>query len=58
MRGRISALGCNVSKPFTSETTYTLSCIDLSGTPQSKTATVRILPTFQELNTHQRPAVA
>ena len=36
-------------KPITGETRYTLTCIDLSGTTQTKTATVRILPTFQEI---------
>jgi hypothetical protein len=28
---------------------YTLSCIDGSGATHTKTATVRIIPTFQEL---------
>jgi hypothetical protein len=38
----------NTSKPITGETTYTLSCITLDGTPLTKQATVRIIPTFQE----------
>jgi hypothetical protein len=38
----------NLSKPITGETRYTLSCIDLSGTTQTKTATVRIIPVWQE----------
>ena len=47
--GLLSALGGNISKPITGETTYTLSCIDLEGDTQTKQATVRIIPTFQEL---------
>jgi len=34
---------------ITGETTYTLSCIALDSTTLTKSATVRILPTFQEL---------
>jgi len=43
-----SPLGGNISKPITSETTYTLTCIDLNGNSLTKKATVRIIPTFQE----------
>ncbi len=43
-----SILGGNVSKPITGETTYTLSCLDLEGATRTKTATVRIIPVFQE----------
>ena len=42
---RVSALGGNISKPIT----YTLSCIALDGSTLTKTATVKIIPTFQEL---------
>jgi hypothetical protein len=35
------------SKPTTTTTTYTLKCLHLQGA--TKTATVTILPTFQEL---------
>jgi hypothetical protein len=41
-------VGGNISKPITGETTYTLSCVDAAGTTLTKTATVRIIPTFQE----------
>ncbi|HEX9869908.1 MAG TPA: hypothetical protein VGC99_15170 [Candidatus Tectomicrobia bacterium] len=44
-----SAIGGNVSKSITGQSTYTLSCIDLTGTTRTKTATVNVLPTFQEL---------
>jgi hypothetical protein len=37
------------SKPITAATTYTLKCLDLTGATKTKTATVQILPTFQEL---------
>jgi hypothetical protein len=47
--GLQSILGGNISKPITAQTTYTLSCIDLEGDTQTKQATVRILPTFQEI---------
>ena len=47
--GLQSILGGNISKPITAQTTYTLSCTDLSGTPLTKSATVRIIPTFQEI---------
>ncbi|KAB2943619.1 MAG: hypothetical protein K8F92_04600 [Hyphomicrobium sp.] len=46
--GLQSPLGGNLSKPITGETTYTLSCLALDGTTLTKTATVRIIPTFQE----------
>jgi hypothetical protein len=42
-------LGGNISKPITSETTYTRSCLALDGSTLTKSATVRILPTFQDL---------
>ncbi len=44
--GLLSALGGNISKPITGETRYTLSCIDLDGSTLTKSASVRILPTF------------
>ncbi len=47
--GLQSILGGNVSKPITAQTTYTLSCLTLDGRTLTKTATVRILPRFQEL---------
>jgi hypothetical protein len=47
--GLLSALGGNISKPITGETTYTLSCLALDGATITKSATVRIIPTFQEL---------
>jgi hypothetical protein len=47
--GLVSPIGGRTSSPITTQTVYTLSCIDLDGLPQSKQATVRILPTFQEL---------
>jgi len=43
-----SIIGGNISKPITAATTYTLTCLDLSGGTQQTTATVTILPTFQE----------
>jgi hypothetical protein len=45
----ISAIGGEVSRPIDTETTYTLSCVDAGGETLTKTATVNILPTFQEL---------
>ncbi len=47
--GLQSILGGNLSKPITGETTYTLSCLALDGATLTKSATVHILPTFQEL---------
>jgi hypothetical protein len=47
--GLLSALGGETSKAITGETTYTLSCLALDGATITKSATVRILPTFQEL---------
>ena len=47
--GLQSILGGNVSKPITGETTYTLSCIALDGSTLTKSATVKIIPTFQEI---------
>ncbi|OGG58377.1 hypothetical protein A2765_05510 [Candidatus Kaiserbacteria bacterium RIFCSPHIGHO2_01_FULL_56_24] len=46
--GLLSLVGGNVSKPITGATTYTLSCIDLTGTSLTKQATVNVIPTFQE----------
>ena len=43
-----SNIGGNVSEPITTATTYTLTCLDLSGSPLSQTAAVHILPAFQE----------
>jgi len=37
------------SKPITGETTYTLSCLTQNGTTLTKSATVKIIPTFQEI---------
>ena len=45
----VSVLGGNTSKPITAATTYTLKCLDLQNQTLTKTATVNILPTFQEL---------
>jgi hypothetical protein len=45
----------STSKPITGETRYTLSCIDLNGTPQTKTATVRIIPPSKKSDRHLRP---
>ena len=36
-------------RPMIEETTYTLACIDSTGLTVTRTATVRIIPTFQEL---------
>ncbi len=47
--GLQSILGGNISKPITGETTYTLSCTTQNGTILTKSATVRLVPTFQEL---------
>jgi hypothetical protein len=47
--GLLSALGGNISKPITGETTYTLSCLALDGSRLTKSTTVRIIPTFQEI---------
>lgn len=47
--GISSPVGGNISKPITAATIYTLKCIDLQNRTLTKTATVRILPTFQEL---------
>jgi len=44
-----SAIGGNISKPITGQTTYTLKCLDLQNQTDTKTATVHILPTFQEI---------
>ena len=38
----------NTSKPITTATTYTLTCLDFSGGTQQTTAVVNILPVFQE----------
>jgi hypothetical protein len=43
-----SIIGGETSSPIKTATTYTLTCIDLQGATQTKTATVQILPTFQE----------
>jgi len=47
--GLTSPLGGETSRPITAETTYTLSCRALDGATLTKSATVRIIPTFQEL---------
>ena len=44
-----SPLGDTTSKPIAGETTYTLSCLALDGSTLTKSATVKIIPTFQEL---------
>jgi hypothetical protein len=41
--------GDNTSKPITAATTYTLTCLDLQNQTLTKTATVTILPPFQEI---------
>jgi hypothetical protein len=43
-----SPLGGNISKPISSETTYTLTWLALDGSTLTKSATVKITPTFQE----------
>ncbi len=48
--GTFSPLGGKTSRPITGETTYTLSCTDLHGATQTKSAKVRI--TFKE---HEPP---
>ncbi len=47
--GLQSALGGNISKLITGETTYTLSCLALHGSTLTKSATVRVIPSFQEI---------
>ena len=47
--GVLSAIGGETSKPITGETTYTLLCVDLKDIVQTKTATVNIIPSFQEI---------
>jgi len=47
--GILSAIGGEISKPITGETVYTLSCIDLKDIVKTKTATVKIIPTFKEI---------
>jgi hypothetical protein len=47
--GTQSPIGGETSSPITIQTVYTLSCIDLDGLTQTKQATVRILPVFQEI---------
>ena len=44
-----SAVGGELSRSITGETVYTLSCIDLDGATQTKSAKIRILPSFKEL---------
>ena len=39
----------SISSPITEKTAYTFACIDHDGTTHTKQATVRIIPTFQEL---------
>jgi hypothetical protein len=46
--GPTSAVGGETSKPITGETKYTLSCEDRTGATLTKTATVNIIPTWQE----------
>jgi hypothetical protein len=47
--GLQSIIGGETSSSIKSATTYTLTCLDLQGATETKTATVRILPGFQEL---------
>ena len=47
--GILSAIGGNISKPITAETSYTPSCLTQNGTTLTKSAAVKIIPTFQEL---------
>ncbi len=47
--GISSPLGGETSPPITQATTYTLSCLALDGSTLTKSPTVRIIPTFQEL---------
>jgi len=44
-----SPIGGQTSKPITGDTTYTLTCKDLSGETVTKQAKVRIIPGFREL---------
>jgi hypothetical protein len=46
--GLESAVGGETSSPITAEMTYTLSCLDLDGSTQTRQATVRILPSWRE----------
>jgi hypothetical protein len=46
--GLASDVGGNVSKPITGETKYLLSCQDRTGATLTKSATVNIIPTWQE----------
>ena len=45
----VLVLGGESSLPITTKTTYTLKCLDLQSRTLTKTATVTILPTFQEI---------
>jgi hypothetical protein len=44
-----SPIGGQISSPIAGETRYTISCLDLKGATQTKSATVRIIPAFHEL---------
>jgi hypothetical protein len=43
-----SPVGGQISSPITEETTYTLSCIDSEGLTVTRTATVRVAPSWRE----------
>jgi hypothetical protein len=43
-----SPVGGETSSPITTQTTYTLSCIDVDGATLTKQATVRIIPSWRE----------
>jgi len=43
-----SILGGNVSKPITGQAVYTLTCLGLDNITKTKTATVNVLPKFEE----------
>jgi hypothetical protein len=47
--GLTSPVGGRISSPISGRVVYTLLCIDLNDGPISKTATVNIAPTFQEI---------
>jgi hypothetical protein len=47
--GASSPPGGETSRPITGTTVYTLSCLDLNNETQTKTATVRTIPSFREL---------
>jgi len=47
--GTISSVGGETSSPIEGRVVYTLLCIDLNDVPKSETASVNIVPTWQEI---------